>query len=231
MLHLGQQAFRRATRGRFLPRWRSRRAASETVTHGSWIIVALALGTLAIGMLAVPQSPVHHWIACHVDSITGVTGSYASSSPCSGVGLATPVATQAISGPPTIPSANGSTLAPGWSTNAFLDNTAGGPYILLNRNGTYARYTFTVPSSSNRILTYGIPSGGWLNNGNSMQVEINGTVVATLSGNYAGGSTASQDTPYWSYAFGSGTYTLTFQNTSTNSDPQHFMIYGLWASN
>ena len=73
MLHLGQQAFRRATRGRFLPRWRSRRAASDTVTHGSWIIVAVGLAVLAAGVLAVPGSPVHRWLAAGVGGISRLT--------------------------------------------------------------------------------------------------------------------------------------------------------------
>ena len=57
-----------------------------------------------------------------------------------------------------------------------------------------------------------------------MELEINGTVVATLTGNDAPG-------PYWSYAFGPGTYTLTFLVTGPSSSKNNFNIYGLWASN
>ena len=151
MLCIAQTLLGWAASGRRISRWRSHRAVSETVTHGSWIIVAAALGTLAIGMLAVPQSPVHHWIACHVDSITGVTGSYASSSPCSGVGLATPVATQAISGPPTIPSTNGSTLAPGWSTNGDVSGSSAGTYQMRRKTPSFS-YGDIRRSPSGEIL-------------------------------------------------------------------------------
>ena len=43
-------------------RWRRAGAASETVTHGTWILVAGALGVLTVGVIVVPGSPVHAWI-------------------------------------------------------------------------------------------------------------------------------------------------------------------------
>jgi len=48
-------------------------AASDTVTHGSWIIAAVALGILTVGAVAVPGTPVHTWLHCHMDQITGIS--------------------------------------------------------------------------------------------------------------------------------------------------------------
>lgn len=43
-------------------RYRNRRAASDNVTHGSWIITAGALCFLLVGLIGVPGSPARHWL-------------------------------------------------------------------------------------------------------------------------------------------------------------------------
>jgi len=58
-------------------------AASDTVTHGTWIVVAVALGALSVGALAVPGGPVHHWLNCNIDSITEIQGREPPASTCS----------------------------------------------------------------------------------------------------------------------------------------------------
>lgn len=44
-------------------RWRSRQAASANLTHGTWLVVSVAVGAVAVGSLAAPRSPVRQWAA------------------------------------------------------------------------------------------------------------------------------------------------------------------------
>jgi len=63
----------------------SQRAASDTVTHGTWIVVAVAIGALTVGALAIPGGPVHRWLNCNIGSIADITGNGAVTAQC-GVG-------------------------------------------------------------------------------------------------------------------------------------------------
>ena len=51
----------------------STRAASDNVTQGTWIIVAVALAALVVGAIAIPGSPVHTWLHSLFDSITSIS--------------------------------------------------------------------------------------------------------------------------------------------------------------
>jgi len=51
----------------------STRAASDNVTQGTWIIVAVALAALIVGAIAIPGSPVHTWLHSLFDSITSIS--------------------------------------------------------------------------------------------------------------------------------------------------------------
>jgi len=51
----------------------STKAASDNVTQGTWIIVAVALAALIVGAIAIPGSPVHGWLHSLFDSITSIS--------------------------------------------------------------------------------------------------------------------------------------------------------------
>ena len=61
-------------------RWRSIRAVSDTITHGTWTIVAVALGTLVVGAVAIPASPVHQWLHQEIKSISCISATRAACS-------------------------------------------------------------------------------------------------------------------------------------------------------
>jgi len=54
-------------------RFASIRAASDNVTQGTWIIVAVALAALIVTAIAIPGSPVHTWLHSLFDSITSIS--------------------------------------------------------------------------------------------------------------------------------------------------------------
>jgi len=58
---------------RFRLRGRASPAASDTVTHGTWILAAVAIGALVVGAVAVPGTPVHTWLHCNIDNIAGIS--------------------------------------------------------------------------------------------------------------------------------------------------------------
>jgi len=69
----------------FRLRWRSSSAASDTVTHGTWILAAVAIGVLSVGALAVPGGPVHHWLQCNIHSVSNINGNSSENPVCGGV--------------------------------------------------------------------------------------------------------------------------------------------------
>jgi len=54
-------------------RWVRTKAASDNVTQGTWIIVAVALAALIVAAIALPASPVHAWLHQLFDSITSIS--------------------------------------------------------------------------------------------------------------------------------------------------------------
>ena len=71
----------------FRLRDRSSCAASDTVTHGTWIVVAVAIGALTVGALAIPGGPVHRWLHCNIDSITNIMSTAAKTLAAAGISL------------------------------------------------------------------------------------------------------------------------------------------------
>jgi len=214
--------------------WRTTRAASDNVTHGSWIIAAVALGVLSVGALAIPGGPVHHWLNCNIGSITDINGNTATTDSCGGNAATTSmVALQNISGSPSFPALElANKMYPGWATkDAYLGGAYGDEIQLVGQDS--ATYTFTVGSGPDVNVTYGTPAGGHLNNGASMAITVNGSTVSNIPGNEPG-TTASVDTPLWSYQFPPGSYTIGFVdsgNDGTAYASTAFNIYGLWVSN
>ncbi len=72
LLQTATQAISTTAR-RWLRRWADPRAASDNVTQGAWIIVAVALAALVVGLIAVPGSPVHAWLTNLTNSITSIS--------------------------------------------------------------------------------------------------------------------------------------------------------------
>jgi len=50
----------------------STRAASDNITHGTWILATVALGALALAAFGFPQSPVHVWLECNILEIPNI---------------------------------------------------------------------------------------------------------------------------------------------------------------
>lgn len=67
-----------------LRRWRSRRAASDNITHGGWIMSAVGVGALTVGLIAVPGSPAHQWLSCQVSSVATISANSSVSAGCVG---------------------------------------------------------------------------------------------------------------------------------------------------
>jgi len=61
---------------------RSTTAASSNLTHGTWIIAAVALGALAIVAIGVPNSPVHVWLECNILEIPNISANHSGSLVC-----------------------------------------------------------------------------------------------------------------------------------------------------
>lgn len=55
-------------------RWRSVRAASDNISHGTWILVAAAVAVLLVGLMAVPGTPVHRWVQTTMQSPACIAG-------------------------------------------------------------------------------------------------------------------------------------------------------------
>ena len=60
-------------RRKVFARWRAREAIAGTIAHGTWIIIAVALATSVAALIAIPGSPVHHWLRQLTDSITSIS--------------------------------------------------------------------------------------------------------------------------------------------------------------
>ena len=63
----------RSASGRLIRRFTGTLAASDNVTQGTWIIVAVALAVLVVGLIAVPGSPIHGWLSNLTNSITSIS--------------------------------------------------------------------------------------------------------------------------------------------------------------
>lgn len=61
--------------------WTGIRAASDNVTHSTWILAAVALGVLTVGAIAIPGGPVYHWLQCNIHSISDIDGNSSEYSP------------------------------------------------------------------------------------------------------------------------------------------------------
>lgn len=151
---------------------------------------------------------------------------------------ASTTASFAASGGPQVPALSGTstTLDAGWTTRGtayrYPAGTAASPaadggWINL-APGASASYAFTVTGSQSVTLAYGIPAGGYQND-TSVQVAVNGQVVATLTNDIGvNGSQAASNEVLWSRSFAPGSYTLTLTAGPTSPG---INVYGLWTDN
>ena len=49
-------------------RWTTTQAVADTLAHGTWTLISVGLGALTVGTIAVPASPVHHWIVQAIEA-------------------------------------------------------------------------------------------------------------------------------------------------------------------
>ncbi len=63
-------------------RWANHRAAANVTTHGTWIIVAAAISLMSIGAIAVPGSPMHHWVTCQIAHVGQIASHSKTTSVC-----------------------------------------------------------------------------------------------------------------------------------------------------
>jgi hypothetical protein len=155
-----------------------------------------------------------------VSATTSATGTYATnvqttntSSPSSGPNLP-------------IFAAGTTTLNPGWQTQggyryssgSMLSSPAAGGW----QNGN-ASYSFTIPVGQSSTITYGIPAGGFRNNGPASVLVNNVPQPVIAYGTGAAGQTTTQQQDFWSSTLGPGTYTISLSGSIN--------VYGLYASN
>jgi hypothetical protein len=120
------------------------------------------------------------------------------------------------------------TLASGFSSTGSScgPGIAGQDYIYLPTSGSNLTYSFTLPSGTSEMLTYGIPAGGFLNNV-AGTISLDGGAPITVNSNLGGfNQTTPTDLALWtSPLIGPGAHTLTITSTGDSVN-----IYGLWIS-
>lgn len=120
------------------------------------------------------------------------------------------------------------TLATGFSSIGPTCGTglAGNKYIYIATASDSVTYSFTVPSETTAILTYGIPAGGFVNTvAATVAIDGNGPYpVNSNLGSFA--QTTPTDLPLWTspvLAAGPHTWTITSSGDAVN-------VYGVWLS-
>jgi hypothetical protein len=120
------------------------------------------------------------------------------------------------------------TLATGFSSTGSScgPGIAGQDYIYLPISGSSLTYSFTLPSGTSEMLTYGIPAGGFVNNVAS-SVSLDGGAPITVNSNLgAFNQTTPTDLALWtSPLIAPGSHTLTITSTGDAVN-----VYGFWIS-
>ena len=115
------------------------------------------------------------------------------------------------------------TLAPGYSSVGSIC-VLGNDYLYLNTVGDSVTYSFTVPSGTSPTLTYGIPTGGYVNDV-AGTVSLDGGAPITVDSNLGVfNQTTPTDLSLWtSPVLGAGAHTWTITTTGDAVN-----VYGLW---
>jgi len=54
-------------------RWQQPWASADSLTESSWIVVAVAVTVVTLGLIAIRGSPVHRWLHASIGGITGLS--------------------------------------------------------------------------------------------------------------------------------------------------------------
>jgi len=165
-------------------RWTGIHAASDNVTHGTWILAAVALGVLSVGALGLPGEPVHRWFHCNIDSITDIS-STRSVNACGGLTVTAFTPDDGSVTTSTVFTVTGTHL-PIYSDSAGSAGSGGGydfpNFLLMSDNGgttngwgnnslvpSPGAWGVTILSSSSTELTFSITS---TTDANAVPLEI-----------------------------------------------------------
>lgn len=153
-------------------RWRPSHAAMSSITHGTWIMTAVASAVLIAGLTAVPGSPVRAWLAHAVADL-----------PCSGCSRVPDRITATAPGPFVAGFANGTaatwtgsrwawlpSLPSGYATALATDPATGQILAATNTGAVFVWYHHawlplpSFPSTANTTVTglWVSPDGGTL---------------------------------------------------------------------
>jgi len=183
------------------------------VTHGTWIIAAVALAALVVGAVAQPQSPVHHWLHCTIRSISAITSNAPDASGCT-------------SAPATLPpvAINDSYDEPFYTPPDYGFSTLSGALGTTTYDGQLA-YTLTneppiVAGMLPEISGYAYPPGTFdpvasYTSGPLYQATVTFDAKSSTALNYTIGLTMPNETDQ-TVAIGTQwqTYTVTFRETA-----------------
>lgn len=163
-----------------------------------------------------------------------VTASYSGVTASTSITLQSSTSSSLSATPTNLTFSSGTTLQTGWSESGSITNYPPGSsgstlsygWADPNGGGGLVNYQFTVAAGQSSTMSYGIPAGGFVNNG-PVNIYLNGQLVATVSQDTGSAfSTASTTENLWSSTFTAGTYTLGFGYVSAPIN-----VYGVWASN
>ncbi len=133
------------------------------------------------------------------------------------------VADGGCSGPFTAGYALSGPFGCGWNTRTVNGRPPKTVNHVWMHKGASVSYKVTVASGAFRKVTYGIPAGGWRNNG-SATITVDDGVPTLVKGGAPSGSTASSELSLWtSPSLGRGSHTITVV-----SDGDSVNVYGLW---
>lgn len=178
-----------------LAHWRSPQAASLSVTHATWVIVAVAVSALTVTAVAVPSSPVHKWISCNIGQISLISSKTALPNACQVSSAATPAPILAGSGSsiaidPMLPFAMDVTSPTGMT----ITNTGSGLTGSLSWSPTAGTTVSAIASlttlsgtgtTSSSAITGSVRMSG---SGNTNSGSVGGTAIVGGTGNTIAGT-------------------------------------------
>ncbi len=189
-------------------------AASANLTHGTWIIAASVVGLLAIGALAVPASPIHHWVTCQVSAIDQINSTKNSAATCSSTSLTKPTST----------TTSASIESDPFYMNVY-DNYTGIGHLLYWSGTRWSLLETSSNSTSSVSLLYGGAGNyviGATNNSQSSPVVWNPTTEQWSGIGYSGGpnpSLAISPQGYIATNANGGIYYTQINSTSFSASP------------
>jgi len=164
-------------------------AASDNVTHGTWIIVAVALAALIVGSLAIPGSPVQSWLLRIAHSIGSISATSTAST------IATVPINSGDSGPYSGISVGSSsnTTYQGTAVQAFTPTSSSGGMLSAYE---YPSGTLQPDTSGNYTITITFSAASSSDQTYGFEYETEGGNQPTASGPNPGPSDFAPDYSY-----------------------------------